>query len=65
MLAVSLDLPQSFFHPYFTHPVAFLRPLHYAPTVSQPESGVLGAGAHTDYGCFTFLLMGVLMCDCV
>lgn len=33
----------------------FLRLLHYNDTISKPKSGVYGAGAHTDYGLFTFL----------
>ena len=29
---------------------------HYAATPSDPSAGILGCGAHTDYGALTFLL---------
>jgi isopenicillin N synthase-like dioxygenase len=29
---------------------------HYAATPSDPAAGLLGCGAHTDYGALTFLL---------
>jgi hypothetical protein len=29
---------------------------HYAATPSDPAAGILGCGAHTDYGALTFLL---------
>jgi isopenicillin N synthase-like dioxygenase len=33
-----------------------VRLLHYEATLSKPEDGVYGCGAHSDYGLFTFLL---------
>jgi len=30
--------------------------LHYEATVSKPEEGIYGCGAHCDYGLFTFLV---------
>ena len=30
--------------------MAALRLLHYTPTSSQVDKGILAAGAHTDYG---------------
>lgn len=55
LLALSLGLPEGWFDDKFKSPVALLRPIHYAATASQPEKGVLGAGAHTDYGMLTIL----------
>ncbi len=37
LLALALDLPPEHFHPMFTRPMLFLRPLHYAPRQSHPE----------------------------
>ena len=37
LLALALDLPPEHFHPMFSRPMLFLRPLHYAPRKSQPE----------------------------
>ncbi|KAG2520783.1 hypothetical protein BBO99_00007134 [Phytophthora kernoviae] len=39
----------------FDKPMAALRLLHYAPEKSDVAAGVLGAGAHTDYGLITLL----------
>lgn len=36
--------------------MAALRLLHYSARVSDPGNGVFGAGAHSDYGMFTFLV---------
>ncbi len=55
LLALSLSLPAHHFDPSFTHPMVFLRPLYYHAVTSQPEEGVFGAGAHTDWGMLTFL----------
>lgn len=55
LLALSLDLPEAYFDEQFKSPVATLRPNHYAATASQPEQGVLGCGAHTDFGMLTIL----------
>jgi isopenicillin N synthase-like dioxygenase len=56
VLALALDMPVDFFADKFDRPVATLRPLHYPPRVGDPNAGELGAGAHTDFGCFTLLL---------
>eukprot|EP00877_Chromochloris_zofingiensis_P004722 jgi/Chrzof1/14250/Cz08g31020.t1 len=55
LLALSLGLPAEHFHAMFDPPMMFLRPLHYSAQVSNPDAGVFGAGAHTDYGMLTIL----------
>ena len=37
LLALALDLLPEHFHPAFTRPMLFLRPLHYALRRSQPD----------------------------
>lgn len=37
LLALALDLPPEHFHPMFSRPMLFLRPLHYARRTSQPD----------------------------
>jgi isopenicillin N synthase-like dioxygenase len=39
----------------YTRPMAALRLLHYDATKSDIDSGIFGAGAHTDYGLITLL----------
>jgi isopenicillin N synthase-like dioxygenase len=48
-----LGLPQGFFAPHFTEPMATLRILRY-PASTTGEG--IGAGAHTDYGSITLLM---------
>ncbi|KAK9789915.1 hypothetical protein WJX73_001755 [Symbiochloris irregularis] len=55
LIALALDLPATFFDDDFTHLIASMRPLHYSAVVSNPEQGIFGAGAHTDYGMLTIL----------
>eukprot|EP00386_Alphamonas_edax_P009497 GDKI01031221.1.p1 GENE.GDKI01031221.1~~GDKI01031221.1.p1 ORF type:complete len:371 (-),score=71.63 GDKI01031221.1:163-1275(-) len=55
VLSLSLSLPPTHFHPHFTHPMAFIRLLHYSPEPSSPADGIFGAGEHTDYGMLTLL----------
>ena len=56
ILALSLELPVTSLDLYFTDPLAVLRLLRYDTTVSDVSGGVMGCGAHSDYGCFTLLL---------
>ena len=58
ILALALDLPLDYFQRpgFFDNPIVSLRPLHYAAVESKPEEGVFGAGAHSDYGVFTYLV---------
>ncbi len=53
--ALDLGLPPPFFDDKLDRPMAVLRLLHYPPAPERPETGQMGAGAHTDYGCATLL----------
>lgn len=55
LIALSLDLPRTFFDSNFTRPVTLMRLLHYSAEKSRPSDGIYGAGAHTDYGMITLL----------
>ena len=55
-LALSLGLPADFFLLKFSDPMEALRLLHYSAQKSDTSSGVLGCGAHSDYGMLTLLL---------
>jgi len=57
LLALSLGLERRWFHDKFSHPMIALRPLHYSAEVSRLDNGVMAAGAHTDYGMITLLLL--------
>ncbi|CAM9290560.1 unnamed protein product [Choristocarpus tenellus] len=57
ILAVGLNLEPSYFEGMFMEPMSALRLLHYSAKVSNPGEGILGAGAHTDWGLLTFLAM--------
>lgn len=52
--ALSLDLPEDYFAPLLTKPIAELRLLHYPPQ-QVPDEKVMGIGAHSDYDVFTVL----------
>ena len=36
LISLALHLPPDYFDPYFTKPMVYLRPLHYAPRKSDP-----------------------------
>ncbi|KAG5179805.1 gibberellin 2-beta-dioxygenase [Tribonema minus] len=56
VLARGLGLDDdAFFARSLARPMSVLRLLRYAPEVSDVRRGVLGTGAHTDYGLLTFL----------
>lgn len=48
-----LNLPESYFEPHFTEPMATLRVLSYP---ANPSGEGIGAGAHSDYGSVTLLM---------
>ena len=56
IFALGLGLPAQYFHPSFREPLAVLRLLRYSMEPSDVERGVLGCGAHSDYGFITLLL---------
>jgi isopenicillin N synthase-like dioxygenase len=56
LLAISLELEEHFFEPFFREPMATLRILKYPPHPADASFNQLGAGAHTDWGGVTLLL---------
>jgi isopenicillin N synthase-like dioxygenase len=56
LIALALDLPESFFDDKIRHPAAIMRLLFY-PELGDREVDELmpGIGAHTDFECFTIL----------
>ncbi|GFH46518.1 hypothetical protein CTEN210_02992 [Chaetoceros tenuissimus] len=55
LIALALDLEESYFDEYFQNPLAVLRLLHYSDEKSDIDNGVYGCGAHSDYGFVTLL----------
>eukprot|EP00271_Cylindrocystis_brebissonii_P006216 TRINITY_DN188_c0_g2_i1.p1 TRINITY_DN188_c0_g2~~TRINITY_DN188_c0_g2_i1.p1 ORF type:complete len:332 (+),score=44.34 TRINITY_DN188_c0_g2_i1:206-1201(+) len=57
LMALALNLPRDWFsQPHrFDDPLCILRLLHYPAVQSLPQEGVLGCGAHSDYGVLTLL----------
>ncbi|CAM9538011.1 unnamed protein product, partial [Choristocarpus tenellus] len=55
LLAEGLGLEVGFFESFFVDSLSALRLLHYSTQVSDPGKGVLGTGAHSDYGLLTLL----------
>jgi len=53
--AADLGLSADHFEDKLDRPLAVLRLLHYPPRPRETETGQLGAGEHTDYGCVTLL----------
>ena len=54
-VAVSLDLPESFFAERYQKPLARGAVLHYPPQPDWMGEDQFGSSAHTDYGCVTLL----------
>ncbi|CAM9287559.1 unnamed protein product [Ectocarpus sp. 6 AP-2014] len=55
LLSVGLGLDPAVFDTCFSEFAHTLRLLHYSAEVSDPGKGVMGAGAHTDWGLMTLL----------
>ncbi|CAA0838624.1 2-oxoglutarate (2OG) and Fe(II)-dependent oxygenase superfamily protein [Striga hermonthica] len=57
LIALALDLNIDFFDQpeLLGNPIATLRLLHYEDRTSEPDKGIFGAGAHSDYGLITLL----------
>ncbi|PWR03774.1 isopenicillin N synthase family oxygenase [Meridianimarinicoccus roseus] len=53
--ALALELPEDFFLPKITKPMAHMRVLHYPDQSTATEEKQIGIGAHSDYECFTIL----------
>lgn len=56
IMAVALDLPRTHFDPMISRHTSAMRALRY-PCPENVLPGQLGAGAHTDYGTLTVLLV--------
>jgi len=50
-----LALPDDYFDALARMPLASMRLLHYPPQPASAAAGQIGAGAHSDYECFTIL----------
>jgi isopenicillin N synthase-like dioxygenase len=55
LIALSLELPESFFARFFELPASTLRLIRYPPHPEAARANQLGAGAHTDWGGITLL----------
>jgi isopenicillin N synthase-like dioxygenase len=54
-IALSLDLPEDYFVPFYDMPNTTLGLLRYRPHPLDARPNQLGAGAHTDWGAVTLL----------
>lgn len=54
-VALSLDLPATYFDDKMVNPISVLRLIHYPPQTGAIEEGMIGIGAHSDYGNMTIL----------
>jgi len=55
LLALSLDLPESYFDATSESPMITLRMIRYPPHPADADERTFGAGAHTDWGALTIL----------
>ena len=56
LIALSLELSEDWFAPYYDMPTMSLRLLRYPPHPETARANQLGAGAHTDWGGITLLM---------
>lgn len=54
-IALSLELPETFFESMMQNPISIQRLLHYPSQHGSVDERVIGIGAHTDYGNLTIL----------
>ncbi len=54
-IALGLGLQRDHFEPILRRPITVMRLQHYPPQPPDPEPGMTGCGAHTDYGSLTIL----------
>jgi isopenicillin N synthase-like dioxygenase len=57
VFALALELPEGFFDGMIDDPISAMRALNYPHQTVQPKPGQLRAGAHSDYGSLTILLV--------
>jgi len=55
LLALSLDLPETYFSAFNVNPSDSLRLLWYPPHPANADARTFGAGSHTDWGALTIL----------
>ncbi|KAK9829658.1 hypothetical protein WJX72_007150 [[Myrmecia] bisecta] len=55
LIALALDLPADWFADKFDKPAANIRCVHYVEDANDPDKGIFGVGAHTDWGMLTVL----------
>jgi isopenicillin N synthase-like dioxygenase len=55
MFSYTLDLPETYFEPYFRNHPSVLRIINYPSRTEPPPSDQMRAGAHTDFGAITIL----------
>ncbi|MCW5770699.1 MAG: isopenicillin N synthase family oxygenase [Rhodospirillaceae bacterium] len=55
LFEIALDLPAGRFSECFTHPMAFIRALHYPPAPVPAQADLFGAAPHSDFGFLTIV----------
>lgn len=59
VIALTLDLPETYFNEFTKDAVATMRLLHYPPQPADADEKLSrGIGAHTDFGAVTLLMQG-------
>jgi isopenicillin N synthase-like dioxygenase len=59
VIALTLDLPETYFDDFTKDAVATMRLLHYPPQPADADEKLSrGIGAHTDFGAVTLLMQG-------